>query len=57
MERCDRKINYLFEKYDKLIEYEVQDWKILRTILRIIRYINAGNSSSIISTETAYFQT
>ena len=25
--------------------------------MKIIRYINAGNSSAIISTETAYFQT
>lgn len=26
-------------------------------ILKIIKYINAGNSSTIIQTQTAYFQT
>lgn len=57
MEITNKKINYLFDKYDKLIEYEVLNGKILKTVLKIIRYINAGNSDSIVSTETAYFQT
>lgn len=57
MQATDRKIDYLYEKYDKLLQYEVYNWKILKSLLKIVRYVNSGNSSSIISTETAYFQT
>ena len=57
MERTDRKISYIEQKYDQLLEYEVKSFKILSTLFKIIRYVNAGNSSSILSNETAYFQT
>lgn len=54
---CDRKINYLYSKYDKLIEYEAKNWKILKLVIKLIKYINAGNAKTIIKTQTAYFQT
>lgn len=44
MQQCDNKIEYLYNKYDKLIEYEISNYKILKTVLKILRYINAGNS-------------
>ena len=54
---CNKKLDYMEGKYDKLLEYSVTNLKILKLMLKIIRFINAGNSSTIISTETAYFQT
>ena len=45
------------QNYDRMIEYEVKNHRILELMLKIIRYINAGNSSTVVLTETAYFQT
>ena len=45
------------QSYDRTIEYEVKNHRILELMLKIIRYINAGNSSTVVLTETAYFQT
>lgn len=40
----------MFNKYDYLAEFEVKDFKLLKTILKILRFINSGNGSSILST-------
>lgn len=57
MEACDRKLQYIEDRYDKVIEYEVKNHKVLQMMLKIIRYISAGNASTVVLTETAYFQT